>query len=148
MNLKAQGSTEYLVILAVVLMVALVVIALLGYFPGISLDAKIMETDSYWQAARPFGILEHSQTGTNLTLVLQNNEPVQFTVSAVYSGSNGSNHSSFNLNAGEKKVVIIYNATSCTTGSAYEYFTNITYSSADISNQKQIGTKPLIGKCA
>jgi len=147
MGLKAQGSTEYLVLLAVVLMIALVAIALLGFFPGLSLDAKKTQADSYWKSARPFGITEHSQTGTNLTLLLQNNEPAQLNVTAIYSGT-GSNLSSFVLNAGEKKVVVIYNASSCTTGSAYEYYTNITYNSNDVAGQKQLGTKPIIGKCA
>ena len=146
--LNGQGSTEYLVLLAVVLMIALVAIALLGYFPGLALDAKKTQSDSYWKAERPIGVLEHSQVGTNLTLVLQNNEPAELTVTAVYSGDGGSNLSSFTINGGEKKVVAIYNATSCATGSAYEYAVNFTYNSKDLTNQKQLGTKPLIGKCA
>ena len=44
---KGQGATEYLVLLAVVLIVAMVAIALLGFFPGLSYDAKKSEADSY-----------------------------------------------------------------------------------------------------
>jgi len=148
MGIKAQGSTEYLVLLAVVLVIALVAIALLGYFPGLAGDAKKTQSDSYWKAARPFGIIEHSQSGTNLSLVLQNNEPQQLNVTAIYSGAGGSNFSSFMISGGEKKLLIINNASTCITGSAYEYPVNITYNSGDLVAQKQLGTKPLIGKCA
>ena len=48
---KGQGATEYLVLLAVVLIVAMVAIALLGFFPGLSYDAKKSESDSYWRSA-------------------------------------------------------------------------------------------------
>ena len=145
-GLLAAKLKNILLVLLIAIVIALVAIALLGFFPGLAGDAKKTQSDSYWKSARPFGVLEHTQAGTNLTLVLANNEPAQLNVTAIYSGE-GSNFSSFLLNAGEKKVVIISNATSCTAGSAYEYPMNITYNSNDLTAQKQLGTKPLIGKC-
>ncbi len=57
--LRGQGATEYLVLLAVVLIIALVSIALLGFFPGIVPDAKITQSTSYWKGdAYPIGIEE------------------------------------------------------------------------------------------
>jgi len=58
MQLKAQGATEYLVLLAVVLIVALVSVALLGFFPGMASDAQIMQSQMYWQSATPIAIVE------------------------------------------------------------------------------------------
>ena len=55
---KAQGATEYLVLLAVVLIIALVAIALLGFFPGTANDAQIAESQIYWQSASPVAIIE------------------------------------------------------------------------------------------
>jgi hypothetical protein len=57
-NIKAQGSTEYLVLLAVVLIIALVSIVLLGFFPGTSLDAKELQSKAYWSSASPIAIVE------------------------------------------------------------------------------------------
>ena len=55
----AQGATEYLVLLAVVLVVALIGVSLVGFVPSVSSDAKVTQSDEYWRgAARPFGILE------------------------------------------------------------------------------------------
>ena len=55
---RGQGATEYLVLLAVVLIIALVAIALLGFFPGTTSDAQIAESQIYWQSASPIAITE------------------------------------------------------------------------------------------
>jgi len=77
-----QGATEYLVLLAVVLIIALVSIALLGFFPGMASDAKTTQSQSYWQSASPIAVIDGagyiSANGnpdvTNaLMLVLRNN---------------------------------------------------------------------------
>ena len=43
-HLAGQGATEYLVLLAVVLIVALVSVALLGFFPGMASDAQATQS--------------------------------------------------------------------------------------------------------
>jgi len=58
--LRAQGATEYLVLLAVVLIIALVAIALLGFFPGMAADAQLEESEIYWRGAAPISIVEAS----------------------------------------------------------------------------------------
>ena len=54
-----QGATEYLVLLAVVLIVALVSVALLGFFPGMASDAQMTQSRAYWQSAQPISIMEN-----------------------------------------------------------------------------------------
>ena len=56
--MKAQGATEYLVLLAIVLIVALVSVALLGFFPGMASDAQITQSQMYWKSATPIAIVE------------------------------------------------------------------------------------------
>jgi len=53
-----QGATEYLVLLAVVLIVALVSVALLGFFPGMASDAQLAQSQAYWQSASPIAVIE------------------------------------------------------------------------------------------
>ena len=74
-----QGATEYLVLLAVVLIIALVSIALLGFFPGMANDAKVAQSQAYWQSATPIAVKEAAARynsegeGANaLVLVLEN----------------------------------------------------------------------------
>jgi len=57
-TLKGQGATEYLVLLAVVLIVALVSVALLGFFPGMASDAQATQSKAYWASASPIAITE------------------------------------------------------------------------------------------
>ncbi len=56
--MKAQGATEYLVLLAVVLIVALVSVALLGFFPGMASDAQMTQSQTYWKSTSPISIVE------------------------------------------------------------------------------------------
>jgi len=58
--MHGQGATEYLVLLAVVLIISLVAIALLGFFPGMAGDAKITESQAYWKGATPLAIVDVS----------------------------------------------------------------------------------------
>lgn len=53
-----QGATEYLVLLAVVLVIALVGIALLGFFPGTASEAQVAQSLTYWKSASPIQIVE------------------------------------------------------------------------------------------
>ena len=59
---RCQGATEYLVLLAVVLIVALVSVALLGFFPGMASDAQITQSQMYWQSASPIAIVDVKST--------------------------------------------------------------------------------------
>ena len=47
-----------MVLLAVVLIVALVSVALLGFFPGMASDAQMTQSQTYWQSASPIAITE------------------------------------------------------------------------------------------
>ena len=55
---KGQGATEYLVLLAVVLIVALVSVALLGFFPGMAGDTQATQSKTYWASTSPIAIVE------------------------------------------------------------------------------------------
>jgi len=55
---RGQGATEYLVLLAIVLIVALVSVALLGFFPGMASDSQRAQSEMYWESATPIAITE------------------------------------------------------------------------------------------
>jgi len=104
MQLRAQGATEYLVLLAVVLIVALVSVALLGFFPGMASDAQITQSQMYWRSASPIAIIETAakanimsgSTYVYLRVKNNGNYPIRITgvvgadggkATAVYSGA-------------------------------------------------------------
>lgn len=51
-----QGATEYLVIFAIMLILALVAASLLGFYPGTVSDSQLAENDLYWRNAKPLAI--------------------------------------------------------------------------------------------
>lgn len=155
---KGQGATEYLVLLAVVLIVAMVAIALLGFFPGLAGDAKKTQSDAYWRGeARPFSIIEHSQSGDVLDLVVQNTEADGRAINQYFIYGNGIGATDgipfpeqTYFAAGDKKTVPVGMTSNCTPGNTYEYWVNISFNNSDntLNNQLQVGTKTLIGKCS
>jgi len=59
-KLRGQGATEYLVLLAVVLIIALVAVALLAFLPGTASDSRVAESQGYWSSATPLAITASS----------------------------------------------------------------------------------------
>ena len=97
--MRAQGATEYLVLLAIVLIVALVSVALLGFFPGMASDAQITQSQMYWKSASPIAIVEMGALnygGTNdgnlsmLYLRLRNTGAYPIRITAMTGGGSGS----------------------------------------------------------
>gem|GEM_PF-2596637 len=115
--LQGQGATEYLVVLSVVLIIGLVSVSLLSYFPGTAKDTSSNAAKTYWQgAARPLHVVESTQTGSSTySLVLENAEadPLRLTgisfggAAALFSesGSTASNASDIYFAGGERKVI-------------------------------------------
>ena len=152
-NMRGQGATEYLVLLAVVLIIALVSIALLGFFPGLASDAKITQSNSYWQGtARPFRIIEHaySTVGT-LNLILQNVEATgTYSLTAInVSFTNATGYSfttAMSFAPGETKNISMAPMPAGTSGSLYELNVNLSYTSPNSISGKFVGSKPIIGR--
>lgn len=164
---QGQGATEYLVLLAVVLIVAMVALGLLSYFPGLAGDAKISQSNAYWQGeARPFEVTGAQQVSTgNFTMVVQNADADTHLLTAI-SISGGAVNGNYTptvqeeyFTAGESRVFSIPITVggnpvgpgnpACAPGQGYDYYINFTYTSSDgtIGNEMQFGVKTLSGKC-
>jgi hypothetical protein len=147
--LHGQGATEYLVLLAVVLIIALASIALLGFFPGMASDARITQSTSYWRGeARPFAILEHTITGAtgNATIILQNKDALGTSIITNLSVGNGTNTTSTTFAPGESRAINIRYGPTGTAGTIYDLSVNITYTTPGGVLTKQFGAKNLVGK--
>ena len=145
--MRGQGATEYLVLLAVVLIVALVSVALLGFFPGMASDARMTQSQSYWKGqARPFAIVESSITAAGAgTFVIQNMEAIgPYVITGITIG-NASNSTNVTFAAGETKRHYAGNNTG-TANALYDLNVSINYTTPYGVASKQYGTKNLIGK--
>ncbi|MBI5223280.1 class III signal peptide-containing protein [Candidatus Micrarchaeota archaeon] len=149
-NVKGQVSTEYLVILAVVLVVALVVVYLVGGFSGLGASSLETQSKNYWAGASPFAIKTVKATGTTLTLQMANNDLEQLTLTDVSVAGASVFSTSTTYNSGEEKSVDATLGTACgNAGAPYQYANvTITYTKGTITGLKQVGVKPLVGKCS
>ena len=147
-NKAGQGATEYLVLLAVVLIIALVSIALLGFFPGLATDARITQSASYWKGeARPFAILEHSVSSSGTAqMVLQNVDASGLITLESISVGADTYSPGVSFGPGETKVLDVPTVAAGTAGSVYEFPINLTYTTSSGLSQTQFGSKPIVGK--
>ncbi|MGM5484130.1 MAG: hypothetical protein ACQER9_04410, partial [Nanobdellota archaeon] len=71
---KAQTATEYLIILAVVIVIALIVVGILGGIPSIGGGANENRIKTYL-TTMPVGITNFVVTPAKTTLLFRNNQP-------------------------------------------------------------------------
>ena len=153
-QMKGQGATEYLVLLAVVLIIALVSISLLGFFPGLASDAKITQSNTYWRGqARPLGIPEQSfSTSGNGTVVIVNNDAsgIITVTNMSFNSSNGQvgylSGVPLAIASGEQAVGTVVNASSGVAGATYQLNVVIQYTLPNNIPATEYGTQPLVGK--
>lgn len=147
---KGQVSTEYLVILAVVLIVALVVIGLLGWFPGVGGGTLETQSKSYWAGKTPLSITAYKISGTSAELSVKNMLAEQVVLTGIAFSGSDLTMSNTTFNAGEEKKITATLGTTCgTTGTPFTYSNvTLTYNQGEISALKETGDKPLIGKCS
>ncbi|MFA6490213.1 MAG: hypothetical protein WCT52_06090 [Candidatus Micrarchaeia archaeon] len=151
---KGQGATEYLVLLAVVLIIALVSIALLGFFPSLAIDARVTQANLYWRGeARPFAITDYTfaATGGNGTIIMQNTDAGgSMRVDNISITSCAGINATFIVASGDTRTVTLTGcpSTDLTAGSVYDYNVSISYTTNGGSGigTRQIGTKGLVGK--
>ena len=149
---KGQVSTEYLVILAIVLVVALVVVYLVGGFAG--MGAGTMETQSMqaWGTAAPLAITSWKQTGTSLQLEIQNNDvdALKVTGLAMDGAIVALNPSNQTLASGAKQLFTATTATACgDSGTSFSHQNVIlTYDKGTITGKTETGVRPIVGKCS
>jgi len=154
---KGQGATEYLVILGAVLLVAMVIISLLGWFPQVGGPGREQESASYWKTATPFSITSFRLGNGTALIVLANRGSDKLNVTeiqfddgagAVYNLSTGYNI----FTAGEEKAIYVStftNGNPCAytaSGRPFEVQVNILYNFMTYS-MRQTGARPLVGKC-
>jgi len=159
---KGQGATEYLVILGAVLLVALVIVSLLGWFPSLGGATKEQQSKAYWTGTSPFAISTSKVTNTSIALSLSNRlaDKLYLTAIEVQDGFGTTQVISIPnqyFNAGEEMVLTATVANSTNpcfgltskTGTSFEFkVVAFTYTQGTISGIRQQGAQALVGRCS
>jgi len=148
---KGQATIEYLVLLAVAIIIALVIFAFMGWIPGFAGSLKERQVKLYWASQFPLQIREYKLTNsTGLTLQLQNVADYEIAITGMNTSiGSGSNSSDGNLLPGQSKIVTFSGITCSTPGDPYE-LSNISINydiTGGIQDMKEIGDRPLVGTC-
>jgi hypothetical protein len=148
---KAQVSTEYLVILAVVLVVALVVVALVSGVTPVSGGVSETQSKNYWSAVNPLKITGWKYSGTTLDLTLESVEGKKVTLTDIEIEGSSVYSTATTYVVGESKAIAnITMGSSCgNSGESFELQNVIlTYTKEGVSGLKQKGDKPIVGTCS
>jgi uncharacterized protein (UPF0333 family) len=165
MTQKGQGTIEYLVILAIIVVIALIVVGLLLQTTDVGGGIGESTAKTAWKSAEPFAIMDYAQAENdgNLTIVLKNNSGAVLDLTSFKITSNDTAHdlntvigNDLDLNnfAPNSTAVFYVSGTTvgaCVSGNTYSYKAEdieITYNTADITGRKQIGKSPLTGTCS
>ncbi len=143
-NNRAQGTIEYLIIIAIVIVISLVLISIIF---GLSNINNISENDAKlkWKTSTDWAITDWYSSPTQLTIVLKNNSNSNLTLNFVtINDTNNNTLTQKDFIQGEEKT-LIFNK-NCTKDFFYNSI-EISYSSSLILNRKQISEIPILGKC-
>ncbi len=148
--MKGQVSTEYLIILAVVLVVALVVVFLVGGFAGLGAASLETQSKNHWAGTSPFSIKTFKASGTSMELEMTNNDLERLTLTDVSFGNTSIFSTATVFDSGETIAITGTLAADCgSAGDPYQYpDVIITYTKGGVTDLKQVGAKPLVGKCS
>ena len=147
MNHKAQGTIEYLVIIAIVVVIALVVVGLLLQILGNFGGANETALKTSWKTAEPWAIQDWSASGTTLSLVLKNNTAETLELNSVK--ASGTTPSAQTIPPGAVTTKINVTIV-CTPGSKYSIPKNdiqINYNTQSMDNKIQYGVADIAGTC-
>jgi uncharacterized protein (UPF0333 family) len=149
---KGQVSTEYLVILAVVLVVALVVVYLVGGFSSLGAGSLQTQSQNYWGSTAPFSITTMKASGTAMNLEVVNNDLSQLILTDVQINGASVSPAGVPLTFNSGQDIVLNTTLAATCGAAGQPFTynNVVfvYTKGTITGLKESGTKPLVGKCS
>ncbi len=146
---KAQGATEYIIIVGVVITIALLAVVAMGGIPGIGKGVTGRAIASYWASA-DVAVTDYavSASGTD-TVVVKNNLRNQIVLTDVMVNGVDLESSTSTLAPGGSKTYTGAIA-ACTAGQSFSYTTSIYYQDAKTSayyNFTGDGNK-LEGTCA
>ncbi|MDO8554488.1 MAG: hypothetical protein Q7S22_06785 [Candidatus Micrarchaeota archaeon] len=149
-GLKGQVSTEYLIILAVVLVIALVVVLLVSQSTGLGQGSLETQSKASWAGATPFSISSQKASGTSLQVSMTNMGLDKLTVTSISGNSFTTTAFTQDFASGQNQVLSVTLAATCgAVGTQYQYDNvTITYTQGALAGLKQVGAKPLVGRCA
>jgi hypothetical protein len=149
MSQKGQGTIEYLIIIAIVIVIALVVIGIMLDLSENSATITEQSSRAAWQTAEPWAIVNWSMSTTgNLQVVLLNNRFETLELIDVTIDGDVNTGVQANISPGARTVVAIATGNTYSSGDRFTMDKDgiiIEYGTNDINNLFQHGVKNIVG---
>jgi hypothetical protein len=147
--MKAQATTEYLIMFAVAIIIALIAVGVLGGFPDLSGGVGARDSAAYWNVAT-IGITKYiiSTSSENSSIAFRNNNNFPIYLNSV-TVANQTRPIGQALSPGQSIQVDGGSSISCPLpGAKYYYMVMINYTDVSTGNSYVFyGEKPLVGVC-
>jgi hypothetical protein len=155
MKQSGQGTIEYLVIIAIVIVIALVVVGLLLQVMNSGSGVPETQAKATWKSSEPLGIVDwgFDSTGDIISIVLRNNSSETIGLNdfnlntAVVTDGNGLDKS---LASGATYTLRVDVATNCTSGNKFSYQKEniqFDYNTPNINGKTQKALADIVGTC-
>ena len=153
--MKGQATIEYLVLVSVAIIIALVIFGFLGWIPGMAGTLRERQAKMSWASAYPIAIKDYKVTSSGATFLMENvaddavklgNITVELTNGTLV--TDNFEPIGYKLIQGEVKTFTVSDIT-CTANADYELSNvSMTYDVVKgISGQTEVGDRPIIGSC-
>jgi hypothetical protein len=151
MDSSGQSVTEYLVIIAVILIMVLIVVGVMGWFPGFGTGLNETQSKAYWRTVSPLSLRDWKITSNSgeAQFVFQNMgiDPIIVTEITV-GGTPIVVEPDTEVPAGSIATITGLAGKACPSGSNYEYDIKIDYDVKRVSTGLTfLGKKPIVGEC-
>jgi len=148
---RGQAAIEYLIILAVVVIIALIVIGVIGGFPGMTRGVSERDSAAYWAGA-DVGITRYyiSKTAAATQLIIRNNRLFQINLTNIsFDAANTINYTTgILISPGSAVSVNMTDAACSNAGDSISKAVVVTYKDATYgATYVFTGEKPLVGTC-
>jgi uncharacterized protein (UPF0333 family) len=151
---KGQGTTEYLIILAIVIVIALVVVGVLGGFGSQSTAISAAQSKTYWGAANPLAVTDWKipvSAASGANIVFKNLSSVNITLTDInWNGTNVDVAPDVVITPGGSYTLSTSATVACGgtgVGQNYTRTFGYTYGTPDINSTKFYGASALVGTC-
>jgi uncharacterized protein (UPF0333 family) len=152
---KGQTSVEYLVLLAIAIVIAVVAVGVLSGFIKIGTATTYQKKGGiYWKSA-DIGIMDWEIYETsaiqNSTLVLQNNKEYQININWISAdGGTATQEVDITLLPGDTHSLTTGEGFNCTSGGSYSYTVAFEYDNLEhnVLGKQFVGIEKLAGQCS
>ncbi len=153
---RGQATVEYLVLLAVAIIIALVIFAFMGWVPGLAGSLKERQAKLFWASTFPLQIRDYKVTNSTggATFQIQNVGDSKIQINNISMGglndtSLSPSGTSARLASGESKIFTADAIICSPAGSTYDLENvSIGYDTiGGIPGQQLTGDRPITGKC-